>query len=92
MPRVYPRWKGYGVMNELTEYEYTVTLVTDYSTITTGVSLWLSDTQDNLSPEAREAAIRDALIAIKNELGITGELQYCDANVKLIHLTGEEDL
>ena len=70
--------------NDLTQYEYQVTLVTDYSTITTGTALWLDDNQGNMSSEAREQAIKNAVAAIKDELGITGDLNYWDTQVKLL--------
>lgn len=67
------------------EYEYEVTLVKDYLTITTGTALWLDDQQGNLSDEAREQAIKNAITNIKDELGITADtLNYCDSQVKLI--------
>lgn len=72
-------------MKDLTQYEYKVTLVTDYCTITTGTALWLDDNQGNCSDEAREQAIKNAIAAIKDELGITSDtMNYWDSEVKLI--------
>lgn len=72
------------ITENVTQYEYVVTLVTDFSTITTGTALWLDDNQGNMSSEAREQAIKNAVGAIKDELGITGDLNYWDTQVKLL--------
>lgn len=78
-------------MSEETQYEYEVTIVTDYLTITTGTALWLDDQQGNLSSEARETAVNQAIKAIKDELGIRN-LDYNQTIVKLMLDDGSEEI
>jgi len=58
-----PRDKG------STEYEYRVTMVTDYLTVGTVVSLSLDDYTGNLSEEAKQQAIIEADASIEYEIG-----------------------
>lgn len=51
------------------EYEYRVTMVVDYLTVTTNISLMLDDNTGNLSSEARDQAIIEADAAIEYDLG-----------------------
>jgi hypothetical protein len=66
------------------EYDYRVTFVTDYLTITTNVSLNLDDTIGNCSNEAYEQAVINGENNIKDELGQFDESLINDITVTLL--------
>ena len=73
-------------------YDYRVTFVTDYLTITTNVCLELDDTTGNLSAEAYEQATINGMNNIEDELGRIDETIINDITVTLILDDGEVDL
>jgi hypothetical protein len=66
------------------EYDYRVTFITDYLTITTHVSLNLEDTIGNCSDEANEQARINGLNNIVDELGRFDETLINDITVTLL--------
>ena len=66
------------------EYDYRVTFITDYLTITTHVSLNLEDTMGNCSDEANEQARINGLNNIVDELGHFDETLINDITVTLL--------
>jgi len=66
------------------EYDYRVTFVTDYLTITTNVSLNFDDTIGNCSNEAYEQAVINGENNIKDELGQFDESLINDITVTLL--------
>jgi hypothetical protein len=66
------------------EYDYQVTFVTDYLTITTNVSLNFDDTIGNCSNEAYEQAVINGENNIKDELGQFDESLINDITVTLL--------
>jgi hypothetical protein len=73
-------------------YDYRVTFVTDYLTITTNVCLELDDTTGNLSAEAYEQATINGMNNIEDEIGKIDETIINDITVTLILDDGEVDL
>ena len=65
-------------------YDYRVTFVTDYLTITTNVCLELDDTTGNLSDEAYEQATINGMNNIEDEIGKIDETIINDIIVTLI--------
>jgi cytolysin (calcineurin-like family phosphatase) len=65
-------------------YDYRVTFVTDYLTITTNVCLELDDTIGNLSDEAYEQATINGMNNIEDEIGKIDETVINDITVTLI--------
>jgi hypothetical protein len=65
-------------------YDYRVTFVTDYLTITTNVCLELDDTTGNLSDEAYGRAAVKAMNNIEDEIGKIDETIINDITVTLI--------
>jgi len=65
-------------------YDYRVTFVTDYLTITTNVSLELDDTTGNLSDEAYGRASVKGMNNIEDEIGKIDETIINDITVTLI--------
>jgi hypothetical protein len=65
-------------------YDYRVTFVTDYLTITTNVSLDLNDTTGNLSDEAYGRAAVKGMNNIEDEIGKIDETIINDITVTLI--------
>ena len=65
-------------------YDYRVTFVTDYLTITTNVCLELDDTTGNLSDEAYGRAAVKAMNNIEDEIGKIDETIINDITVSLI--------
>lgn len=65
-------------------YDYRVTFVTDYLTITTNVELDLDDYTGNCSGEAYEQATFNAMNNIKDEIGRIDENIINDITVTLI--------
>ena len=65
-------------------YDYRVTFVTDYLTITTNVCLELDDTIGNLSDEAYEQATINGMNNIENEIGKIDETVINDITVTLL--------
>ena len=66
------------------EYDYRVTFITDYLTITTNVSLNFDDTIGNCSNEAYEQAVINGENNIKDELGQFDESLINDITVTLL--------
>ena len=75
------------MLKEYTQYNYTITLVSDYFSATTRVTLDLDDNTGNLSDEARDRAITEAYEIMENELGKT--TNWKDAEV-VLNLDGED--
>jgi tetrahydromethanopterin S-methyltransferase subunit B len=73
-------------------YDYRVTFVTDYLTITTNVCLDLDDTTGNLSAEAYEQAAINGMNNIEDEIGKINETVINDITVTLILDDGEVEL
>ena len=73
-------------------YDYRVTFVTDYLTITTNVCLELDDTTGNLSDAAYEQATINGMNNIEDEIGKIDETIINDITVTLILDDGEVDL
>ena len=73
-------------------YDYRVTFVTDYLTITTNVCLDLDDTTGNLSAEAYEQAAINGKNNIDDEIGKINETVIYDITVTLILDYGEVEL
>jgi cytolysin (calcineurin-like family phosphatase) len=71
-------------------YDYRVTFVTDYLTITTNVCLELDDTIGNLSDEAYEQATINGMNNIEDEIGKINETVINDITVTL--LLDEEEI
>jgi cytolysin (calcineurin-like family phosphatase) len=71
-------------------YDYRVTFVTDYLTITTNVCLELDDTIGNLSDAAYEQATINAMNNIEDEIGKIDETVINDITVTL--LLDEEEI
>ena len=71
-------------------YDYRVTFVTDYLTITTNVCLELDDTIGNLSDEAYGQATINGMNNIEDELGKIDETIINDITVTL--LLDEEEI
>ena len=71
-------------------YDYRVTFVTDYLTITTNVCLELDDTIGNLSDEAYEQATINGMNNIEDEIGKIDETVINDITVTL--LLDEEEI
>jgi tetrahydromethanopterin S-methyltransferase subunit B len=65
-------------------YDYRVTFVTDYLTITTNVCLELDDTTGNLSAEAYEQATINGMNNIEDQIGKIDETIINDITVTLI--------
>jgi len=65
-------------------YDYRVTFITDYLTITTNVCLELDDTTGNLSGEAYEQAVINGMNNIEDEIGKIDETVINDITVTLI--------
>jgi hypothetical protein len=65
-------------------YDYRVTFVTDYLTITTNVCLELDDTIGNLSDEAYEQATINGMNNIEDEIGKIDETIINDITVTLL--------
>jgi hypothetical protein len=65
-------------------YDYRVTFVTDYLTITTNVCLELNDTTGNLSDEAYGRATVKGMNNIEDEIGKIDETIINDITVTLI--------
>ena len=65
-------------------YDYRVTFVTDYLTITTNVCLELDDTTGNLSDEAYEQATINGMNNIEDEIGKINETIINDITVTLL--------
>ncbi len=65
-------------------YDYRVTFVTDYLTITTNVCLELDDTTGNLSDEAYEQASINGMNNIEDEIGKIDETVINDITVTLL--------
>jgi hypothetical protein len=65
-------------------YDYRVTFITDYLTITTNVCLELDDTTGNLSAEAYEQATINGMNNIEDEIGKIDETIINDITVTLI--------
>jgi tetrahydromethanopterin S-methyltransferase subunit B len=65
-------------------YDYRVTFVTDYLTISTNVSLELDDTTGNLSGEAYEQAVINGMNNIEDEIGKIDETIINDITVTLL--------
>ncbi len=65
-------------------YDYRVTFVTDYLTITTNVCLDLDDTIGNLSDEAYEQATINGMNNIEDEIGKIDETVINDITVTLL--------
>ena len=65
-------------------YDYRVTFVTDYLTITTNVCLELDDTVGNLSDEAYEQASINGMNNIEDEIGKINETVINDITVTLL--------
>lgn len=65
-------------------YDYRVTFVTDYLTITTNVCLELDDTIGNLSDEAYGQATINGMNNIEDELGKIDETIINDITVTLL--------
>jgi hypothetical protein len=65
-------------------YDYRVTFVTDYLTITTNVCLELDDTIGNLSDEAYEQASINGMNNIEDEIGKINETVINDITVTLL--------
>jgi cytolysin (calcineurin-like family phosphatase) len=65
-------------------YDYRVTFVTDYLTITTNVCLELDDTIGNLSDEAYEQASINGMNNIEDEIGKIDETVINDITVTLL--------
>jgi len=65
-------------------YDYRVTFVTDYLTITTNVCLELDDTTGNLSDEAYEQATINGMNNIEDEIGKIDETVINDITVTLL--------
>lgn len=66
------------------EYDYRVTFITDYLTITTNVSLNLDDTIGNCSEEASEQARINGMNNVVDELGRFDETLINDITVTLL--------
>ena len=73
-------------------YDYRVTFVTDYLTITTNVCLELDDTTGNLSDEAYEQATINGMNNIEDEIGKIDETIINEITVTLILDDGEVEL
>lgn len=79
------------------QYDYRVTFVTDYLTITTNVELELDDYTGNCSGEAYSQATFNAMNNIKDEIGRIDENIINDITVTLIlddkeiELEGEDE-
>ena len=73
-------------------YDYRVTFVTDYLTITTNVCLELDETTGNCSSEAYEQAAINGMNNIEDELGKIDETIINDITVTLLLDDGEVDL
>jgi len=73
-------------------YDYRVTFITDYLTITTNVCLELDDTTGNLSGEAYEQAVINGMNNIEDEIGKIDETVINDITVTLILDDGEVEL
>ena len=71
-------------------YDYRVTFVTDYLTITTNVCLELDDTIGNLSDKAYEQATINGMNNIEDEIGKIDETVINDITVTL--LLDEEEI
>jgi cytolysin (calcineurin-like family phosphatase) len=71
-------------------YDYRVTFVTDYLTITTNVCLDLDDTIGNLSDEAYEQATINGMNNVEDEIGKIDETVINDITVTL--LLDEEEI
>lgn len=65
-------------------YDYRVTFVTDYLTITTNVSLELDETTGNCSPEAYQQAATSGMSNVENEIGTIDWTIVNDITVTLI--------
>jgi len=65
-------------------YDYRVTFVTDYLTITTNVCLELDDTTGNLSDDAYEQASINGMNNIEDEIGKIDETVINDITVTLL--------
>ena len=65
-------------------YDYRVTFVTDYLTITTNVCLELDDTTGNCSAEAYEQATINGINNIEDEIGKIDETVINDITVTLV--------
>jgi len=65
-------------------YDYRVTFVTDYLTITTNVCLELDDTIGNLSDAAYEQATINGMNNIEDEIGKIDETVINDITVTLL--------
>ena len=65
-------------------YDYRVTFVTDYLTITTNVCLELDDTIGNLSDKAYEQATINGMNNIEDEIGKIDETVINDITVTLL--------
>jgi hypothetical protein len=73
-------------------YDYRVTFVTDYLTITTNVCLELNETTGNYSAEAYEQATINGMNNIEDEIGKIDETIINDITVTLILDDGEVEL
>jgi cytolysin (calcineurin-like family phosphatase) len=65
-------------------YDYRVTFVTDYLTITTNVCLELDETTGNCSSEAYEQAAINGMNNIEDEIGKIDETIINDITVTLL--------
>jgi cytolysin (calcineurin-like family phosphatase) len=65
-------------------YDYRVTFVTDYLTITTNVCLELDETTGNCSDEAYEQATINGMNNIEDEIGKIDETIINDITVTLL--------
>jgi cytolysin (calcineurin-like family phosphatase) len=72
-------WRGRAM-----SYDYRVTFVTDYLTITTNVCLELDETTGNLSDEAYEQATINGMNNIEDEIGKIDETIINDITVTLL--------
>ena len=75
------------LLEDTTQFDYSVIFTTDYSTITTSVAIWLDDNTGNLSEEARTKAIEAAEASLLSELNLRPH--YCDVKVMLDTYEGQ---
>lgn len=75
------------LLENTTVFDYSVTFTTNYSTITTSVSIWLDDNTGNLSEEARSKAIEAAEASLLSEFNF--HVNWCDAKVLLDTYEGQ---
>lgn len=76
----------------MSEYDYRVTFVTDYLTITTNVALNCDETVGNMSEEAYEQAVICAKNNVEDEIGKLDETIIQDITVTLILQDEEHEL